>query len=342
MFLIQQNKDNVVLQLYIILGLLSTKYIVLRIKKDTRDFSDFIDAELPQPTLLLETIDGYFISWAVKGKITTKAQKNFYKDLCLRLKKTLLKKGTLHRVENSSVWSLQYALKDGYQEKNDKIYEMKYLASCCLSLNQKEEKEKKIDDITAKEEVAVYAGTYSKSDDAAFDFIRFKAYDYKKINIINNIETKFEDLENYAKEIAKICYEVIGYTKGICSLESKAKNIARWTYENYNNGKRKRKTKSNKELQMTRREIAIKNAKNKYKKAHKKILTITTSMFANEYRKKNGEWNISKIAKAANVDRKTVYKHLKDFSSCNNPTSDSEFASQNHLLNTTETTRKSE
>ena len=64
---------------------------------------------------------------------------------------------------------------------------------------------------------------------------------------------------------------------------------------------------------MTRRERALTNAQEKYNKAHKKIMSLLTGMFKDEYKKKSGEWNITKIARDANVDRKTVYKHLKDW-----------------------------
>ena len=307
----KKKATNVVIELYRKFNLIASKVIVLKTRKDTRNFADWIDAELPQPTFIIESYDGYFIGWSIKGKIKTQSQKAFYKDLSLRLKKTLLKRTDLNRVENSSIWALQYTLDGGERIITKQRYEMKKLASFCESLTTEESKKKKLADTTTAEELAVYASTYSKSEDALFDFIRFKCYDYKKINIINGIETKLEDLENYAIAIAELGYETIG-GKGISTATAKAKNIAEWTFYNFGNGKRQRKTKDDKELQMTRRERALTNAKDKYKKAHRKILNLVTGLYAGEYKKKNGEWNISKIAKDANVDRKTVYKHLKD------------------------------
>ena len=305
--LITTKKDNVVIELYNTLGLLASKYIVLQIKKDTRDFSDFIDAELPHPSLIIETWDGYFISWAVKGKITTKAQKEFYKDLSLRLKKTLLKRTSLNRVENSSIWAIQYALKDGYIENNKIAYEMKYLASCCESLTSKEEKEKKLSNITTKEELSIFAGTYKKSEDALFDFIRFKAYDYKKINIINNIETKFEDLENYCLAIANLGYEIIGSSKGIGSLKSKAKNIAKWTFDNYQNGTKKKKDVS-KELEMTRKENMTRINKLKAEDCRIKVKQAVEALsFLGE------KISVRKVASYAKISTKTAQKYLKEF-----------------------------
>ncbi len=306
-----KNNSNVVIKLYRNYSLLSTKTLLLKVYKNRRNFSDWIDADLPQPTLIAEAYDGYFIGWAINGKIKTKEQKNFYKDLSLRLKKTLLKRTDLQRVENSSVWALQYALEGGERFITKQSYEMKKLASFCESLTSKEEKEKKLADTTTREELHIYAGTYEKSEDALFDFIRHKVYDYKRIAMIEKREVSLEELDNYAKAIADIGYEVIG-GKGISTAKAKAKNIAEWTFYNYGNGKRKRKTKTEEELKMTRIERSKANAKLKYDRVHKKILNIITGMFADEYKKKDNSWNISKIAKEANVTRASVYKHLKD------------------------------
>ena len=309
-----RKKDNVVIELYKKFELIARKIIVLSIKKNERTFDDFITAELPQPTLIVETWDGYFIGWAIRGQIKTKKQKEFYKALSLRLKKTfLIRCNDNIRVENSSLWALQYALDDGFRVvNNDAVYEMKALAKACVSLTTKEEKEKRLSvDTSMSEELHIYAGTYNKSEDALFDFIRFKAYDYVRINKQNNIETKLEDLKNYCISIAELGYEVIG-GKGISTAHAKAKNIAEWVYEYYRTGRRVRKTKTKEELKMTRQERARTNAQEKYNKVHKKIITLVTSMFASEYKKKDGSWNIAKIAKDAGVTRASVYKHLRD------------------------------
>ena len=306
----KKKATNVVIELYRKFNLIASKIVALKVQKGTRNFADWIDAELPQPTFIIESYDGYFIGWSIKGKIKTQSQKAFYKDLSLRLKKTLLKRTDLQIVENSSVWALQYALENGERIITKQRYEMKKLASFCESLTTEESKEKKLANTTTKEELAIYAGTYSKSEDALFDFIRHKVYDYKKIAIIEKRNITLEELENYAVAIGQLGYEVIG-GKGESTALAKAKNIAEWTFYNYN-GKRKRKTKTEEELKVTRRERALTNAKDKYKKAHRKIINIVTGIFKDEYKKKNGEWNITKIAKDAGVDRKTVYKHLKD------------------------------
>jgi DNA-binding phage protein len=63
---------------------------------------------------------------------------------------------------------------------------------------------------------------------------------------------------------------------------------------------------------MTRRERALANNKKRYDEAHKTILSLATGMFADNYKKKDGSFNINKLAKDSGYSRKTIYKHLKD------------------------------
>ena len=301
---INKNIDKVI-KLYKKFDLIASKIIVLYIEKDTRNFDDWLQAELLQPTLLIEHYKGYFIGWAIEGKITTKKQKEFYKHLALRLKKTLLKKTDLHIVKVSSVWALQYALENGYKETNKRLYELKDLAKTCISLTAKEEKNNKLNDLKLDEEFAIFAGTYTKTEDALFDFIRFKAYDYKKNNIINNIETTLEDLENYCRSVAEIGYDIVG-GKGISTAYAKARNIAEWVLENYGNGKRKRKTKNDKEYEMTRRENIVRI--NKLRAEDRKLRVqqaIESLKFIGE------RISVRKVAEYANISTKTAQKYLK-------------------------------
>jgi len=44
----------------------------------------------------------------------------------------------------------------------------------------------------------------------------------------------------------------------------------------------------------------------------RKVLSLVTGMFADDYKTKTGKWNISKIAKELNMGRDTVRKYLKE------------------------------
>ena len=43
----------------------------------------------------------------------------------------------------------------------------------------------------------------------------------------------------------------------------------------------------------------------------KKVINVITGMFKDDYKKKNGDWNIAKKAKDSGTSRNTVYKYLK-------------------------------
>ena len=64
---------------------------------------------------------------------------------------------------------------------------------------------------------------------------------------------------------------------------------------------------------MTRQERALKNSQAIADKTKRKVLNLITGIFANEYKKKSGEWNISKIAREAGVTRDSVRKYIREF-----------------------------
>ena len=73
-----------------------------------------------------------------------------------------------------------------------------------------------------------------------------------------------------------------------------------------------RKTKTDEELLMTRRERALSNAKTIKEQKRKIILNTLTGMFATEYKRKNGAWNISKLSRDLKMSDNTIRKHLKE------------------------------
>ena len=123
---------------------------------------------------------------------------------------------------------------------------------------------------------------------------------------------KYKLFENESKNVVILSPSM--YWFKVCEIPTKniakAKNIAKWVFENYT-GKKARKTHNNKELIVTRRERALLNSKERYNKVHKKISNLITGIFADEYKKSNGSWNISKLAKDVGCSRNTIYKHLQ-------------------------------
>ena len=66
------------------------------------------------------------------------------------------------------------------------------------------------------------------------------------------------------------------------------------------------------EILATRQEHMKKINKERQELTKKKVLSCVTGMFEFEYKKKNGDWNISKIAKESGTSRNTVYKYIEN------------------------------
>ena len=63
---------------------------------------------------------------------------------------------------------------------------------------------------------------------------------------------------------------------------------------------------------MTRTARVKKNAQIKKQKSREKLLNLIQGMFADEYKKSDGSWNIYKLAKDTKMSRNTIKKHLKE------------------------------
>ena len=267
--------------------------------------ADIFDSFLPPPNILKRFDNNYLIAWLIEGYFLTKNNRKFLEDIITKMIETFFKYGALRvdwigyinisKLGNSDILHLNaYNLRDDinpYLEPNPK--------------KTNKEKEYKALELLASQI------SYKESDDAFFDWLRFKVYDFVKENGKNALTL------DYVKELATLGYEIMGHKKGISTPLAKAKAIYKWVMENYNTGginnwNYKRKTKDDKELAMTRRERALANSKKRYEEAHKTILSLATGMFADNYKKKDGSFNINKLAKDSGYSRKTIYKHLKD------------------------------
>jgi len=114
-------------------------------------------------------------------------------------------------------------------------------------------------------------------------------------------------------ELLSFAFENFIDFKDKSTLKSKCRSIVNW-YENrdWKIGRVNKKFNSKEELMATRKEQAKKMTEIRADRTKKRILSIVSGMFAHEYRKKNGDWNITKIAKEAGVSRPSVYKYIHD------------------------------
>jgi len=277
---------------------------------------EFIQAELPIPTIFINTGRYYIIAYALLDKPNTKQAKEMFDDLQKRFCKTIINNSTAFKVMPLKQNTLKYIMLQNLDKLviSPNRYGMRYLANIqSLESLETEKKEnikfdkKKFDKLIQIAQTPQEIKILEKlSDDAIFDTLRELAY-------------RFYSANNYITE--EVLYQ-LGLSAGVPEktkkgkvLEYKSKAIVKWINKNYNSKKNftkyKRKTKNNKELLMTRQENIKKIHENKKETTKKKILNLITGMFADEYKKKNGTINIMKLSKDLKMSRTTITKHLK-------------------------------
>ncbi len=266
---------------------------------------EWLEIGLPIPSLYVKTRFGAYVGWMIEGFFATENNLRFLRDVFERLRRTFALHGAQVRIlpyKPNIAHLTNAALTDNVYNLRDDI------APLLESIPKKEK----------KEELALSTLTAfgQNSEDALFDAIRFAVYDFVRAN------SKSALTYEYVEEIARIKYEVIGSSKGWSTAKAKARNIYRWVIENFkenagvNNWNYTPKYKGNpekeKELLMTRRERALTNAQKIKEEKRKIILSIVKGMFAEDYKKKDGTWNISKLARDLKMDPKTIRKHIRE------------------------------
>ena len=113
--------------------------------------------------------------------------------------------------------------------------------------------------------------------------------------------------ENFNNTSTKAC-------KDNSTLKSKCRSIVNYYIDkDYALDKYKRKT-TDEEWNMTRSENLTKVNKQKGEATKRKIENYITGMFAEDYKKPNGKWHITKLQKSLNISRVTLTKYLKELS----------------------------
>ena len=95
------------------------------------------------------------------------------------------------------------------------------------------------------------------------------------------------------------------------TLKAKCKNIFNWYLERNFELTQTVYIKKDKDLVMaTRQEHAKKIHTKLANDTKKKVLNCITGIFAHEYKKPNGSWNVTKISKDSGTSRNSVMKYL--------------------------------
>ncbi len=244
--------------------------------------SEFLDYDLPIPTYLEHYNKGYAVAWCIEGYFGTKKGEAFLNDVIARF---------ILSFADLSPKRLPY--KPDYEKNNKtahilvKAYSLKKFSS-------------KLKSIKTRKEIPQRAEVF---EDLIFWAIKLYAEDLiRDYGLI-----PYELLEDFA-------VNQFLHKKDFSTIRAKCRNIFNW-YEERDFKIQEKKYKNNKEkyegTKMTRIENMKRINKERAEEKRRKILNALSGMFADDYKKKNGKWNISKIAKELNISRDTVKKYIK-------------------------------
>jgi len=234
--------------------------------------TEWIEKDIPTPTYLEHLNKGYIIAYCLNGFFGTQKGSIYLNDIIARFILTFADLEPYRVKEEPNIKPA------GHYSK--KIYKLKELQAL-KSLNN-------------KRLIPTRAEQYH---DYTFWAIKLFCEDLIKSQGI----ATYQQLEDFAYS---------NFEKECSTLRAKCRSIFNW-YEVRDfkiSGYKRKMTK--KEYEMTRRERALENNRIRKERAKLKVLDATTGLMQNNYKKVNGSWNISKIAKELNMSVNTVKKYI--------------------------------
>lgn len=238
---------------------------------------EFLDYDLPYPNTI-QHLGGFVrLMWLINGYTGTKKSRDYLNDIIARF---------LISFAEYQPYRVPYKLKDIQNHTTHELKEFQALESI---------KRRSID--ISRAESSRY------TNDMVFWALKF----YAEHLIIERGICQYELMLDYA-------INNFMDKKEFSTLKAKCKNICNWyaardyrldctkKYEDLKTYWR--------ETEMTRKEHMIKINKDRAKQAERLVKNAISGLMSIDYKKKNGEWNISKIAKELGLTRPTVMKYL--------------------------------
>ena len=260
----------------------SKTYYKLAFIVENSDGTEWMDFDLPHPNYHFKTVQGHLlIMWHILGYFGTKKSVDYLNDIIARFIFAFQE----NKVQRTEIWSKR---EDALT--HDKINELKDFQNL-QSLNNKTFCiDKRAESIQNRDQIF-----WSIKLNAEYLIKNYKTFTYD--DLLNFALTNFEDYEN-------------------STLRAKCRNIFEWYDERDFKISEKREQKySNlkeyhRETKMTRTEHIIKVNKQRAETKERAILNLTSGLFSDDYKKKNGTWNKQLIADTLNINKRTVYKYL--------------------------------
>jgi len=246
--------------------------------------TEWIDYNLPTPTLHKHINSGYCVGWAIDGFFGTKEGREFLNDIIARF---------LITFKDNNIKRLPFKPKQkDLEDKTARIYAKVY---------KLREFSKQLKSLKTKKHIPRRAEMYA---DFTFWAIKLYAEDMIRENGI----IVYSQLEEWALN------QFIDKERS--TIRAKCRSIYNW-YEqrdfNITSKKTHRTLKVYLEETMASRAEHMKNvAKQKAEKNRRAVINILTGLYAEDYKKKSGAWHFTKIAKATGLSSKTVSKIIKE------------------------------
>lgn len=238
--------------------------------------TEWIDQGLPIPTYLEHINKGYLIAWAINGYFGTQKGTEYLNDIIARVLITFKDLKPQRLCYKPKIENASH-----YLPKIYKLQELQTLKS-----------------IKTRIKAPARADSF---EDHVFWSIKLYCEDL----IRNQGLPAFSQLEDFA-------YSNFDH-KDKSTLKAKCRSIFNWYESKDWQLPYKRKTKTAEELKLTRQERAKENTKERQERTKAKVINAITGLMSETYKKKNGTWHISQIAKDTNLYRDTVSKYIKAF-----------------------------
>ena len=250
---------------------------------------EWIEYGLPIPTIHKHINRGYYIGWAIDGFFGTKKGQEFLNDIIARF---------LISFKEQEIKRLAFKpSKKDLDEQTARIYTKVY---------KLREFSKQLDSLPTKK---LYTPTRADNFED-FTFWAIKLYAEDMIRATGFIV--YDSLESWALN------QFLEH-KERSTIRAKCRSVWKWysdrDFELSNSQEKKYNNLEHylEETMATRQENMKRVSKAKEEENRRKILNLITGLYADDYKKKNGAWNISKIAKDLSIHRNTVAKHLKQY-----------------------------
>ena len=159
----------------------------------------------------------------------------------------------------------------------------------------------------------LFNANHTKYDDSVFWALKlFVEYQIKEgANFV-----AYDSLESYAFT------HFVDIAKDRSTLRAKCRNIWHWYNDrDWKSGLREKKYANNEEkykgTKMTRVENINKQRAIRQEKTRRKVFNALSGLYCDEYKKKNGTWNVAKIARELNINKRSVTKYIQEFNQTN-------------------------